>query len=41
MKSYKVESTRRALADADEAFMWIFNEGVPEAALHWYDGLID
>lgn len=41
MKFYKVESTKRALADADEAFMWIFNEGVPEAALLWYDGLIE
>jgi plasmid stabilization system protein ParE len=39
MTVYKVEPTRRALADADEAFMWLHNEA-PEAALRWYDGLI-
>jgi plasmid stabilization system protein ParE len=35
VKLYKVEPTQRALADADEAFMWLYNE-VPEAALRWY-----
>ena len=40
MKVYKVEPTGNALADADEAFMWLYNEA-PEAALRWYDGLMD
>lgn len=40
MKTYKVEPTKRALADADEAFMWLYNEA-PEAALQWYDGLLE
>ena len=26
MKVNKVEPTKRALADADEAFMWLYNE---------------
>lgn len=40
MTAYKVEPTRRALADADEAFMWLYNEA-PEAALRWYEGLLE
>lgn len=40
MAKYSVEPTRQALADADEAFMWIYNDA-PEAALRWFDGLID
>jgi plasmid stabilization system protein ParE len=40
MKVYQVKPTRRALADADEAFTWLYKEA-PEAALRWYDGLLD
>ncbi len=40
MTVFRVEPTRRAFADADEAFMWIYNEA-PEAAVRWYDGLLD
>jgi plasmid stabilization system protein ParE len=40
MKHFKVHPTRRALADADEVFMWI-NKEEPEAALRWYDGLLE
>lgn len=39
MKAYQVEPTRKALADADEAFLWLYKEA-PEAALRWYDGLL-
>lgn len=34
MKAYKVEPTKRALADADEAFLWLYNE-TPEAATNY------
>src|SRR5690349_14417912 len=40
MTVYKAEATNRALADVDEAFLWIYDEA-PEAALRWYDGLIE
>ena len=40
MTVYRVEPTHRALADADEAFLWIYDEA-PESALRWYDGLLD
>ena len=39
MTVYKVEPTARALANADEAFLWIYEEA-PESALRWYDGLL-
>ena len=40
MTVYKVEPTRKALADADEAFLWIYEEA-PDASLRWYEGLLE
>jgi plasmid stabilization system protein ParE len=40
MTAYKVEPTRTALADADEAILWI-NEEAPEESLRWYEGLLE
>lgn len=40
MTVFTVKPTRRALADADEAFLWIFKEA-PDASLHWYEGLLE
>ena len=39
MKIYEVVLTKRAFADADEAFIWLFNEE-PDAALKWYEELL-
>ncbi len=39
MTAYKVEPTRKALEDADEAFLWIYQEA-PDASLRWYEGLL-
>lgn len=40
MTAYRIEPTRKALADADEAFLWIYEEA-PDASLRWYEGLLE
>lgn len=40
MTAYNVKPTRKALADADEAFLWIFEEA-PDVSLRWYEGLLE
>ena len=37
--TYHVEVTDAAIVDAGEAYFWI-NESAPEAALRWYEGLL-
>lgn len=40
MITYKVEPSGPALADAEEALVWIY-EQEPDAALKWYEGLLE
>jgi plasmid stabilization system protein ParE len=39
MNRYEVVLTKSALADTDEAFVWLYDEE-PEAAIRWYEELI-
>ena len=40
MTKYKVYPTEPALADVDEAFLWIYDQA-PDAAIEWYEGIIE
>src|SRR5882672_3788931 len=37
---YRVEITENAYTETDEAYFWL-SESSPDAALRWYDGLLD
>ncbi len=38
---YQVEITDVALAEAEEAYLWMMEQLSPESAEKWFDGLID